>query len=147
MPDSGWRAGLFGRRDALILTLVCRLGLPVARVGELRCGDVTVDVAVGVLYVAGGHHITISLEADNPHGVYSVLPLLAVGTGSEHHTRPGHRSGGVLARALRPRRCVAADLRPVGNPTAPIGDTTTGMNSRAVDTFLHTYLRARPDGR
>ncbi len=29
-----------------------------------------------------------------------------------------------------------------GNPTAPVGDTTTGLSKRAVDAILHTHLRA-----
>lgn len=156
LPVSGWPAGLFGRRDALILTLVCRLGVPIARVGELRCGDVSIDVAGGALHVGGGHDIATSLEADNPHGVYAVFSRWAgvrdltlrrpspMAWAPVLHTAPARASTPQVSwlEHYDPDAALLPTFDRWGNLTAPIGDTTTGMRSRAVDTILHTHLRA-----
>ncbi|WP_326603604.1 hypothetical protein [Rhodococcus sp. PD04] len=43
LPTSGWPGGLFGRRDALLLTLTCRMGLSPIQVGRLQRSDITFD--------------------------------------------------------------------------------------------------------
>ncbi|NCL75776.1 hypothetical protein [Rhodococcus sp. YH1] len=42
LPTTGWPSGLFGRRDALLLTLAAT-GMPFAQLARLRRDDVTVD--------------------------------------------------------------------------------------------------------
>ena len=156
LPVSGWPAGLFGRRDALILTLVCRLGVPIARVGQLRCADITVDIAGDVLHVGGGHDITTLLEADNPHGVYAVFSRWAtvrdltlrrpspMAWAPVLHTAPNRVTAPQVSwhEHHNPDAALLPAFDRWGNPTAPIGDTTTGMRPRAVDAVLHTHLRA-----
>lgn len=58
IPTSGWPYGLFGRRDALVLTLVSA-GLTYREISALRRGDIEVE---GVdLIVSGLHRITPDL--------------------------------------------------------------------------------------
>ena len=72
LPVSGWPIGLFGRRDALLLMLVCHFGIPVGEVGQVRCGDITVDVATSTLRIGQGHQMAIPLDAAEPYGPYAV---------------------------------------------------------------------------
>jgi hypothetical protein len=156
LPVSGWPAGLFGRRDALILLLVCQLGIPIASVGELRCGDITVDVATSTLRFGRDHELTMPLDDTNPYGAYAVWKRWAT-VRDLTLRRP---SPALWAPALHqaPARASAppvswhehynsdAALLPTfdrwGNPTAAIGDSTTGLSPRAVSAILHTHLRA-----
>ena len=156
LPVSGWPAGLFGRRDALLLTLVCRLGIPITRVGELRCGDITIDVANKILRVEGGHAIAAGLDADNPHGVYGVWTRWA-NVRELTLRRPSPLAWSPALHQAPPRATVPpvswhehydpeAALLPAfdrwGNPTAAIGDSTHGLSPRAVSAILYTHLRA-----
>ncbi|MFC9553678.1 hypothetical protein ACFTWF_22755 [Rhodococcus sp. NPDC056960] len=43
LPTTGWPGGLFGRRDALLLILACRLQLSPIQIGRLKRSDVTFD--------------------------------------------------------------------------------------------------------
>lgn len=43
LPTTGWPGGLFGRRDALLLTLACRMRLSPIQIGRLKRSDVTFD--------------------------------------------------------------------------------------------------------
>jgi hypothetical protein len=45
LPTTGWPGGLFGRRDALLLTLACRIQLSPTQIGRLDRSDVTFDGA------------------------------------------------------------------------------------------------------
>ncbi|WP_155832261.1 hypothetical protein [Gordonia alkanivorans] len=71
LPTTGWPAGLFGRRDALVLWLVCRVGIAGNAVGELRCGDLTMP-RTGVIAIGGGHDIEIAADPDDPFGLLPV---------------------------------------------------------------------------
>ena len=156
LPVSGWPAGLFGRRDALVLTLVCRIGIPAARVGELRCGDMTVDVAGNVLRIGGGHDLTVALEADDPYGGYAVFSRWAtvrdltvrrpspMAWAPALHTAPARASVPEVSwhEHYDPDAALLPTFDRWGNLTAPIGDTTTGLSARAVTAILHTHLRA-----
>ncbi|PXW27012.1 UNVERIFIED_CONTAM: hypothetical protein DES50_11482 [Williamsia faeni] len=156
LPVSGWPAGLFGRRDALVLTLVCGLGIPLGRVGQLRCGDITVDVAGSVLHIGGGHDITAQLEADNPYGAYAVFSRWAtvrdltlrrpspMAWAPALHTAPTRAEVPEVSwhEHYDPDAALLPTFDRWGNPTAPIGHTTTGLSARAATAILHTHLRA-----
>ncbi|WP_040712766.1 hypothetical protein [Nocardia takedensis] len=63
LPTSGWPAGLFGRRDAVLLTLAAA-GLPFTRIAALRQGDVRIDDDA----VTIGHQPQLVLPATgDPH--------------------------------------------------------------------------------
>ena len=156
LPAHGWPAGLFGRRDALILTLVCQLGIPVGEVGKLRCGDITADPVDGILYVGGHHHITAAPDLDDRHGPYAVWtrwvllrdltlrrpsPLSWAPVLHQAPARPP-ASSLVAYEPVNPDAVLLPAFDRWGNPTAPIGDTTTGLSPRAVSAILHTHLRA-----
>ena len=156
LPTHGWPAGLFGRRDALILTLVCQLGIPVGQVGELRCGDITADPVDGTVHVGGYHHITAAPDLHDRYGPYAVWTRWTL-LRDLTLRRPSPLTWAPVlhqAPARPPAPCLVA-YEPVdpdavllpafdrwGNPTAPIGDTTTGLSPRAVSAILHTHLRA-----
>lgn len=61
LPTTGWPGGLFGRRDALLLTLACRIQLSPTQIGRLNRSDVTFDgSAVRVI----NHGITVDHDPD-----------------------------------------------------------------------------------
>lgn len=156
LPVSGWPAGLFGRRDALLLTLVCRIGLPISTVGTLRCSDITIDSAAGALQIGQGHHITAPLDATNPYGLHAVwsrwayLRDLTLRRPSPTAWAPAlhHAPARGTAPPVTMPKCRDPDavLFPAfdrwGNPTAPVGDSTQGLSPRAVSAIVHTHLRA-----
>ncbi|MCK0517389.1 hypothetical protein [Williamsia sp. DF01-3] len=156
LPTHGWPAGLFGRRDALILTLVCQLGVPVGEVGELRCGDIAVDPVDGTVHIGRHHHITAAPNLDDRYGLYAVWTRWALlrdltlrrpsplSWAPVLHQAPARPPAPSLV-AYEPADSDAVLLPAFdrwGNPTAPIGDTTTGLSPRAVSAILHTHLRA-----
>ncbi|MCZ4587675.1 hypothetical protein O4328_28975 [Rhodococcus opacus] len=61
LPTTGWPGGLFGRRDALLLTLACRLQLSPTQIGRLKRSDVTFD---GHTLRIPSHGITIDHDPD-----------------------------------------------------------------------------------
>lgn len=50
LPESGWPAALFARRDALILTLAST-GLPYTQIAALRVCDITADLEIDTLRI------------------------------------------------------------------------------------------------
>lgn len=155
LPVSGWPGGLVGRRDALLLLLVCQIGIPVSTVGQLRCGDITVDVAEQVLRIGGGHAMAIPLDAANPYGVHAVWTRWATVRdltlrrpsptvwAPALHQAPARATATPVAwhEHYNPDAALLAAFDRWGNPTAPIGDTTTGLSPRAVSAVLRTHLR------
>lgn len=61
LPTSGWPGGLFGRRDALLLTLACRIGLTPTPIGRLKRSHVTFD---GHTLHIPSHGITVDHNPD-----------------------------------------------------------------------------------
>ncbi|WP_257890304.1 hypothetical protein [Rhodococcus sp. USK10] len=61
LPTTGWPGGLFGRRDALLLTLACRLQLSPIQIGRLKRSDVTFD---GHTVRIPSHGITVDHDLD-----------------------------------------------------------------------------------
>ena len=70
MPTSGWPYGLFGRRDALILTLVSA-GLTYREISALRRGDIEV---AGLDMVVSGLH-RVSPDMLGSHGGSGPVPV------------------------------------------------------------------------
>ncbi|MHD0283798.1 hypothetical protein [Rhodococcus aetherivorans] len=62
LPITGWPSGLFGRRDALLLTLAAT-GMPFAQLARLRRGDVTVDAGAVVVVATGGERFRLAPES------------------------------------------------------------------------------------
>ena len=62
LPTTGWPSGLFGRRDALLLTLAAT-GMPFAQLARLRRGDVTVDAGTLVATTEGGERFCLAPES------------------------------------------------------------------------------------
>ncbi|MBA4025324.1 MAG: hypothetical protein C0482_23460 [Gordonia sp.] len=156
LPIKGWPGGLFGRRDALLLLLVCQYGIPVGTVGELRCGDITVDVATSTLRIGRGHDMTVPLDAANPYGAHAVWQRWATVRdltlrrpsptlwAPALHQVPARASATPVAwhEHHNPDAVLLPAFDRWGNPTAPIGDTTTGLSPRAVSAILRTHLRS-----
>ncbi|MBY6709138.1 MULTISPECIES: recombinase [unclassified Rhodococcus (in: high G+C Gram-positive bacteria)] len=70
IPTHGWPHALFGRRDAMILTLVAS-GMTSTEITVLRRGDITIDGAD--LVVRGNHRITEDLFGDRSgHGPVAI---------------------------------------------------------------------------
>ncbi|CDZ90269.1 hypothetical protein QM787_26390 [Rhodococcus ruber] len=73
LPTTGWPGGLFGRRDALLLTLAAT-GMPFARLARLRRGEVTVDAGTLVVTTTDGERFCLPPESGTPEspaaGVY-----------------------------------------------------------------------------
>ncbi|OZE28287.1 hypothetical protein CH262_02910 [Rhodococcus sp. 05-2255-1e] len=63
VPANGWPGGLFGRRDAMILTLLAS-GMTPTEITVLRRGDIIVDSSD--LVVSEDHRITSNLFGDRP---------------------------------------------------------------------------------
>ncbi|MHC3370781.1 hypothetical protein AAI421_28080 (plasmid) [Rhodococcus aetherivorans] len=62
LPVTGWPGGLFGRRDALLLTLAAT-GMPFAQLARLRRGDVTVDAGAVVVVATDGERFRLAPES------------------------------------------------------------------------------------
>lgn len=70
LPVRGWPGGLTGRRDALLVYLVCIGGIGAAAVGKLQRSDLSmVDRSV---VVGGGHGLELPVSATNPFGIVPV---------------------------------------------------------------------------
>jgi hypothetical protein len=160
LPVSGWPAGLFGRRDALVLWLVCLAGLPAAAIGALRCGDLTTLPTLEAVLIGGSHDVQIPVDPTDPYGLLPVWKrwmrvrnLMA--------TRPGTTP---LVAPLTNARPVDLHQAPVLTPPAPPeqpgyalipaldqwghqqalpGHDEAGLSGSAVSAILATHLRGR----
>lgn len=155
LPTAGWVAGLFGRRDALILWLAVVVGVPVGEIGELRCGDITSD---GRMVVIGGpHQVQIAVDPDDPFGLLPVWQRWAQ-LRDRLAVRP---AAAVLVKPLSAAQQVSPTARPAtsapapsprpgfalfppfdrwGNLVAPNGDDEAGMTGQAVADVITTHL-------
>ncbi|WP_342660248.1 hypothetical protein Rruber_04931 [Rhodococcus ruber] len=61
LPTTGWPGGLFGRRDALLLTLAAT-GMPFAQLARLRRGDIHLDAGTLVATTTGGERFRLASE-------------------------------------------------------------------------------------
>ena len=62
LPVTGWPSGLFGRRDALLLTLAAT-GMPFAQLARLCRGEVTVDAGTLVATTTDGERFRLGPES------------------------------------------------------------------------------------
>ncbi|MDV6297398.1 hypothetical protein OCS65_28385 (plasmid) [Rhodococcus aetherivorans] len=62
LPTTGWPSGLFGRRDALLLTLAAT-GMSSARLARLRRGDIHVDAGTLVATTESGERFCLRPES------------------------------------------------------------------------------------
>lgn len=156
LPTSGWPAGLFGRRDALILWLTVIAGIPGPAIGNLRCGDITMaDEAT--IRIGGGHEVDIRVDPDDAFGFLPVWRRWAQ-LRDQLAVRP---AAAALVKPLTDARPVPADARPSlaqppdparpdyvllpsfdqwGNLIAAPGDNSTGMTGRAVLDVVTAHL-------
>ena len=137
LPNSGWPAALFARRDALILILAST-GLPYTQIAALRHCDVTADPGGDVLRV------------ETSHGVHTATSQELVGAGvspSRVHRRwcevLGHRerypSTRMLADALD-----AVDGTGLAGYDRYFDPADQQPLSTAIDRWGHTPLTATP---
>ncbi|MGW4018248.1 hypothetical protein ACWECW_18275 [Rhodococcus ruber] len=72
LPTTGWPSGLFGRRDALLVTLAAT-GMPFAQLARLRRGDLHLDAGTLVATTDGGERFCLPPESgtsESPAAVY-----------------------------------------------------------------------------
>ncbi|MGX7730974.1 hypothetical protein G6038_11145 [Rhodococcus sp. 14C212] len=62
LPATGWPSGLFGRRDALLLTLAAT-GMPFAQLARLRRGDIHLDAGTLVATTTDGEGFCLAAES------------------------------------------------------------------------------------
>ncbi|MGV9950294.1 hypothetical protein [Rhodococcus aetherivorans] len=62
LPVTGWPSGVFGRRDALLLTLAAT-GMPFAQLARLRRGDLHLDAGTLVAVTDGGERFRLAPES------------------------------------------------------------------------------------
>ncbi|MFF0284270.1 hypothetical protein ACFYSW_28645 [Rhodococcus aetherivorans] len=62
LPTTGWPSGLFGRRDALLLTLAAT-GMPFAQLARLRRGDIRLEAGTLVATTDGGERFCLAPES------------------------------------------------------------------------------------
>ncbi|WP_347956078.1 hypothetical protein [Gordonia aichiensis] len=156
LPTSGWPAGLFGRRDALILWLVVIVGVPASKVGELRCGDITMTDDQ-MIQIGGGHDIELPADPGDPFGLLPVWRrwaqlrnILAVRPSSASVVKPLTSAAPVSYDARpslaappyppRPDYVLLPAFDQWGNLLAPPTDDETGMTGRAVFDVVTMHL-------
>lgn len=76
LPARGYPAGLFGRRDALLLWLTCILGISARDIRALQRSDLTCDE--DTIRIGGGHDIEVLVDGDDPFGLLPVWRRWAV---------------------------------------------------------------------
>lgn len=70
LPVRGWPAGLFGRRDALLLWLVCLADVPPSAIATMQRSDLSADS--NCVLIGGGHDIEIPLDEEDWFGLLPV---------------------------------------------------------------------------
>lgn len=153
LPATGWTAGLFGRRDALILVLAVYAQLPHARIARLRRGDLTLTGRGGLHIAGAGIDRTVDDPGTDPFAgagaVYARWAHLQA-----HMDR--YPSAALTAQALRAAAPVTADTHtraeqpPVADPagalltrydrwgSAPL--RWAGLSRQAVSTIVTGHL-------
>lgn len=107
LPTHGWTAGLFGRRDALMLMLSGYERLPYVDIARLRRRDVT-PTDDGGLRIAGGHDITLDGDCDNSKA--GAMPVYVRWAYLQAHM-DRYPSPTATARALRAAHPITAATR------------------------------------
>lgn len=156
LPTSGWPGGLFGRRDALILWLAVIVGIPTSKIGELRCGDITVTDG-DELRIGGGHDVYIRIDPDDPFGLLPVwrrwaqlrnqlavrpaaATLVTPLTEAQPVSREARPSLSRPPAPPRPNYALIPAFDQWGNLIADVGDDETGLTGKAVIDVINTHL-------
>ena len=157
LPVTGWPAGLFGRRDALVLWLVCRAGLPAADITALRCGDLTLPTSDAVV-IGGGHDVQIPVDPTDPFGLLPVWKrwmrvrnLMATHPGTTPLVAPLTNAHPVDLHQppvltpppspVQPGYALIPALDQWGHQQALPGYDEAGLSRSAVSAILATHLR------
>lgn len=134
IPTRGWPSGLTGRRDALLLWIVCIAGVPAAQVGRLQRSDLS--LAGEAVFVGGGHGVELPVDRDDPFGIVPVWRRWAKVQSALDRVR----TPAGLILALDNAAAVTRDARPViAAPPAPEVDGAlfpafrAGMQWKTVD--------------
>lgn len=152
IPAHGWPQGLFGRRDAMILTLVAS-GMSPTEITGLRRGDITIDNSD--LVVCGDHRIPSELFGDRPgHGpvaIYRRWAQIQTLLDNAATTR-------MVAAALDPTRSPGADASVDAVPAAHTSEpllvridrwghtpwTPDSLTRRSAVVLTRAHLAGRP---
>ena len=162
LPVTGWPAGLFGRRDALILWLVAVAGLPSSSLAELRCSDITMPT-VTTIRIGGVHHVEIPVDVDDPFGLLPVWKrwmrirnIMATRPGTAPLVRPLTNAKPVDTSRppspqpppppARPDYALIPALDQWGNQQALPGHNDEGLSTSAVLAVVNTHLHGRGRG-
>lgn len=162
LPVTGWPAGLFGRRDALVLWLVVVAGLPASSVGQLRCRDITMPT-VTTVRIGADHHVDVPVDADDPFGLLPVWKrwmrirnLMATRPGTTPLVRPLTNAKPVdLTQPpslqpppppARPDYALIPALDQWGNQQALPGHDDEGLSGSAVIAVVRTRLDGQRRG-
>lgn len=155
LPTTGWPSGLFGRRDALLLHLVCVIGIPGSAITDLQCSDLRV---VGTrIHIGGPHQIDLPIDRDDPHGLLQIwtrwahLQQLMMSKPSPRSwITPLRNATPVDTTATPPLKTPAPPVRPGapllpafdrwGTPLALPGADGPGLSARAVHAILAVHL-------
>lgn len=155
LPTTGWPSGLFGRRDALLLHLVCVLGLPVGSIADLRCDSLTV---VGdALHIAPPHNLELRIDRTDHYELLAIwsrwaqlqqlmarLPSPRSWITPLRDTPPVDTATATALRIPEPPLRPGAALLPAfdrwGTPQSLPGTEDPGLSARAVHTIIATHL-------
>ena len=66
LPSHGWTAGMFGRRDRVLLVLSQLAGLPYTRIATLTAGDIEITDGTAAITTRSGTTTTLLPAADDP---------------------------------------------------------------------------------
>jgi hypothetical protein len=158
LPTTGWPGGLFGRRDALLLTLACRLQLSPTQIGRLNRSHVTFD---GSSLCIPGHGITVPYDPDEtPHTDPVAVYLRWARLQAFIDRTPSNRWLGESLNAATPvTDDTAVGLQPLpaigrDGPLLPAFDKwghsatrRTGLSRRAVTRVLTAHLTGATQSR
>lgn len=97
LPTSGWTAGMFGRRDALLLVLAGIAGLPFAAIERLQRSDAQLT-GTELHIEVGGHLVVLDATPEDPMTCPVAVYLRWARLLAYYDSRP---STSALARALR----------------------------------------------
>lgn len=151
LPTTGWPAGLFGRRDALLLDLAAT-GMSFTQITRLRRGDLTTDDRGRVVAVVDGEQFRLAPQSgeDTDHSPAAIHQRWAQVLAfldrypntrmlASHLTDPHKRS----VPALTDRQTVQPLLQPIdrwGHLPLP----AQAMTPQSVAALVHTHLTGPP---
>ena len=159
LPVTGWPAGLFGRRDAVVLWLVCVVGIPASELGNLRCADLTMPT-VQMVRIGGGHEVEYPIDPDDPFGLLPtwkrwirVRNIMATQPGTTPLVRPLTNAKPVDPQipptltpppaAARPGYALIPALDQWGNLQSLPGHDDEGLSGPAVTALINAHLHDR----